>query len=327
MKYRKLGNTDISVSLVAAGMFGMGGGSAWTDTQADSNTMAGLLSAALDCGINLIDTAPVYGLGDSETLLGHALTGQRDKFVLQTKCALNWRSEEGQFEYTRDGKSVYRNLSAKAIRQDLEDSLKRLRTDYIDVYITHRQTDRTPVEETMGALMKLMEEGKIRAVGISNASPEILENYHTIGPVALVQEKFSLLSPGAKTSYIPTCEKLQTTFQVYGSLEASALAGREHLGRDFPAGDYRTHIPWFKDTMKPKMQKLYDALSPLCEKYNCSFANLIQAWTIAQSEAINLLIGVRQVKTLRDTARAVDIDIEKADLALMQKAADALSEP
>ncbi len=325
MKYRQLGNTDISVSLVSIGTFGMGGGTTWTDTQADENTMADLLSAAVDCGINLVDTAPVYGLGVSEIALGKALKGRRDKFIVQTKCGLNWRSEEGQFEYARDGKNVYRDLSAKSIRLDLEDSLKRLQTDYIDLFITHRQSTITKIDETMGELMNLIKEGKIRAVGISNATPEILESYHQIGPVALVQEKFSLLTPGAKKAYIPTCEKLGTTFQVYSSLEAGALAGRSHLGRTFPQGDFRARNKWFTDTMMPHMEQMYTALEPLCDKYHCSFANLIQAWTIAQSECMNLLIGVRRIESLLDTAQAADIVIEKEDLLLMQDFSDTLS--
>ncbi len=325
MQYRQLGMTDIRISLISIGTFGMGGGTTWTDTQADEHTMADLLCAAQDVGINLVDTAPVYGLGVSETILGNALLGRRDQFVIQTKCGLNWHSDEGQFEYTRDGKNVYRNLTADAIRTDLEQSLRRLQTDYVDLYITHRQSNVTPLDETMGALMKLTEEGKIRAIGISNASPQILECYHQIGPVALVQEKFSLLTPGAKEVYIPTCEKLGTTFQVYSSLEAGALAGKQHLGRTFPQGDFRARNKWFTDGMKPCMQELYAGLEPLCEKYRCSFANLIQAWTIAQSDCINLLIGVRRVESLLNTAQAADIVIKDADLALMQRFSDMLS--
>ncbi len=324
MKYRQLGKTDIAVSLMSIGTFGLGGGKTWSDTKADENTVASLLDAATDLGINLIDTASVYGLGRSERMLGHALKGRREKYIIQTKCSLNWRDTEGQLEYVRDGVSVYRNLTGVSIREDLEESLKRLGTDYVDVYITHRQTDRTPVDETMAVLMKLIEEGKIRAVGISNASAQILEAYHQVGPVALVQEKFSMLTPGAKVEYIPVCEALGTTFQVFASLEAGALTGRRQLGHVFPQGDYRSRNKWFSTQMRPHMEAFYQSLEPLCEKYNCSFANLVQAWTIAQSDCINLLIGVRRVESLVDSARAVALAIEPEDIAYIQQASEHL---
>jgi methylglyoxal reductase len=324
MKYTQLGNTDIEVSAVSIGTFGLGGGGTWSDTQADKNTAASLLDAAVDVGINLIDTAPVYGLGASEEMLSYALRGRREQFILQTKCALNWRDEAGHLEYVRDGKSVFRNLSAQAIVADLEQSLKRLGTDYVDVYITHRQSDQTPVEETMGALLKLIEQGKIRAAGISNASTEILGAYHGVGHVALVQEKFSMLTPDAAQTYIPACERFNTTFQVYASLEAGALTGREQLGRSFPESDYRSRNKWFSQAARPAMEQFYAALEPLCETYNCSFANLVQAWTLAQSPSINLLIGVRRVESLINSAQAADIELDEKAIAAIDRARAAL---
>jgi methylglyoxal reductase len=224
----------------------------------------------------------------------------------------------------RDGKSVYRNLTARAVRQDLEDSLLRMKTDYIDVYITHRQSEGTPVEQTMGELLKLRAEGKIRAIGISNASPEILSDYLRFGHVALVQEKFSMLTRGAKVAYIPACERAGTAFQAFASLEAGALSSKEQLGRAFPQGDYRARNKWFTQEMRPEMERFYAALEPLCEKYGCSFANLVQAWTLAQSDCMNLLTGIRRVSSLLDSAKAAEIEIKAEDLAAIDAACDAL---
>nr|WP_122012769.1 aldo/keto reductase [Maliibacterium massiliense] len=318
MQYRKIGRTDMEASLVAIGAFGLGGGRTWSDTRANAVDVASLLDAATDLGVNLMDTAPVYGIGQSEALLGQALKGRRDRFFVQSKCGLNWRDREGAFCYERDGKTVMRNLSARAIRQDVEDSLQRMGLDYIDIMITHRQSDDIPVAETMGALLQLVKEGKIRAVGISNAAPDILSAYEQVGPVALAQEKFSILSPQAGETYIPLCARLGVTFQVYSSLEAGALAGPQALGRTFPAGDFRGNFPWFAPAMQPRMQALFDGWAALCEKYSCSYSNLVQAWTISQSPCVNLLTGVRHIQSLRDTCRAVDIVLEDADKARMQ---------
>ena len=317
MKYSEIGKSGLKASLVAIGAFGLGCGKTWSDTKTDTQQVVLLLDKAIELGVNVIDTAPVYGLGGSEDLLGNALKGKRQNFILQTKCALNWRDKSGRLEYERDGKKVYRNLSAQAIRGDLEDSLKRLKTDYIDIFITHRQSDTIPIEETMGELLKLKNEGKIRAVGISHASPEILKKYAAIGPVSLVQEKLSILSVGAREKYIPACEELGVTFQVFSSLEAGALTGPQALGRTFPDGDIRNNFKWFSRGIYPHMVEVYKKWEPLCKKYNCSYTNLVQAWTLYQSPNINLLTGIRQIESLIDTVKVLDIVPEQADIQKM----------
>ena len=176
----------------------------------------------------------------------------------------------------------------------------------------------------MGELLKMKKEGKIRAIGISNASPAILEAYDKVGHVDLVQEKFSMLTPGAKETYIPTCEKLGTTFQVYSSLEAGALTGPAALGRTFPRENFRARNKWFTAEMKPHMRALYEGWGPLCEKYACSLPNLVQAWTLAQSPNMNLLTGVRRVETLLDTVKSVDIRLAAEDARKMQADCEAL---
>ena len=317
MRYMRVGRTDMTASVVSIGAFGIGGGLTWSDTTIDAKGTSELLDAALDVGVNMIDTAPVYGIGASEVMLGEALRGKRDKFILQTKCALNWRGEGGAVEYVRDGKTVCRDLGAKAIRKDLEESLSRLQTDYIDIFITHRQSDTVSVGETMGELMKMVKEGKIRAVGISNSNAGHLREYEKIGPVALVQEKLSLFTPQNREDYIPVCEEIGTTFQAFSTLQAGSLTGPEAIGRTFPAGDYRNNFKWFKEEARPHMEALYVGWAPLCEKYGCSYSNLAQAWALRQSPTVNLLTGMRRVESLLDAAKAADIMMDEADAAKM----------
>lgn len=220
MKFQKLGNTDIDVSVVALGTWGLGGGSVWSDKNSTVEDAKRLLDACLEYGVNYIDTAPVYGTGVSEELLGKALKGRREDFVLQTKCSLNWRNEGGNFHYERDGYTVNNDTRAAAVKKDVEDSLRRMGTDYLDSIIVHYVCDSFPVEETVGALEDMVREGTIRTYGLSNSQPADLAAYQsTGGRVSVVQEFFSILSPFHGREYFELCKKHNTVFQTYGVLE------------------------------------------------------------------------------------------------------------
>lgn len=320
MKYIPLGNTDLNASIIALGTWGLGGGSVWEDT--DLNSADDLLSAAMDCGINYIDTAPVYGMGRSEELLGKALSGRRDRFLLQTKCSLNWRKNDGTFKYARDGYTVNNNTGKEAIRRDVKESLARMHTDYIDVLIVHYVNSSWPVEETVSALEDLIKEGKIRAYGISNSQPQDLEAYATFGNPALVQEQYSLLAPKHGESYFPSCTKHHATFQVYGALEEGYLSGPDHLERTYGAGDIRSKLPWNKEPYLTNLKKLYNEVwTPLTQKYHCSYANLFEAWTLRQYDNLSLLIGCRHARALLDTAKCLDVNLSSEDLHLLSETA------
>lgn len=321
MKYQKLGRSDLEASVVSFGAWGIGGGSVWSDMAPGVAEVRNLLDAAKDLGINYIDTAPVYGTGMSETLLGEALKGRRDQFLLQTKCSLNWRKEGGNFHYERDGYTVNNDTRPEAIKKDVEDSLLRMQTDYIDVLVVHYVCKSWPVEETMKAMQQLIQEGKIRAVGLSNSKPADLDEYEKYGPVALVQEQFSLLAPYHGMGYFPTVKEHGTTFQVYGVLEEGFLTAPDYVDRTFPKGDVRGKLPWIHEPVKTEVHNLFKALEPLCEKYNCSYSNLVQAWALAQYPNLNLLTGFRRAETMRDTCRCLDLSISDEDLKTIWDAA------
>ena len=322
MKYQKLGKTDLNASVVAFGAWGIGGGIVWPDMSLGVKDVERLLDAATELGINYIDTAPVYGTGVSEDLLGKALKGgRREKFLLQTKCSLNWRGDGGNYHYERDGVTVNNDTSARAVKQDVEDSLKRMGTDYIDLIVVHYVCKDWPVEETMGALQELIKEGKIRAVGLSNSQPGDLEEYSKYGTVALVPEFFSLLSPYHGGDYFPVTDKHGTTFQVYGALEEGFLTAPDFVDRTFPAGDVRGKLPWIHEPIKGNIHKLFDVMKPLTEKYNCTYSNLVQAWTLAQYPNLSLLTGFRRVETMENTCKSLDLQLEAADIALLSEAA------
>lgn len=318
MKYQSLGNTGIEVSQISFGAWGIGGGNTWADRQVDAKEVSELLDEAMDLGINYIDTAPVYGIGRSEEILGEALVGKRDHFIVQTKCSLNWRNEGGEFEYERDGYIVNKDHHASAIRKDVEGSLLRMKLDHIDALVVHRMSKVVPVEETMSELNQLIEEGKIRVILLSNSTPEDFEEYAKYGTIAGVQERFSLLVD-EKRNYFPTCEKYNAVFQVYASLEEGALTGKAPFEKEYKEGDVRASRPWFKEPMKSRLLQLFTAWEPLCEKYDCSIANLVQAWTLEQYSHLNLLTGFRRKETMRDTCKVLDIPFASEDLAFMKE--------
>ncbi len=324
MKYQELGNSGIMVSKLALGAWGLGGGGVWSDHDSTVEETKALLAACREHGINYIDTAPVYGTGESERLLGEALKGQRDAFVLQTKCSLNWRGEGGNFHYERDGYTVNNDTRAAAVKKDVEDCLRRLQTDYIDSIIVHYVCKSFPVEETVGALEDLIKEGKIRTYGLSNSQPADLIEYKSVprgtDGVAVVQEFFSILSPFHGREYFEACKKYGTSFQTYGVLEEGFLTGPEFMEKQFVKTDIRARIPWVQEEKKSGLRRAFEAWKPLCEKYGCSYSNLVEAWALKQYDKMSLLVGMRKIKNVEDNAKCLDIALSAEDAEAMEAA-------
>ncbi len=279
-----------------------------------------IIHKAMDLGINLIDTAPVYGTGHSEEVVGKAIADRRSRCILSTKCTMQWRSDEGVKMYSRDGQTVYKNFSPASLKADLEDSLRRLKTDYIDIYITHRQPDDInevePVYHTLAALKK---EGKIREIGLSNASPEFLRAYQKFGDIALVQEKMSLLSFSPLERYLPLCEKTGVVFQAFSPLERGLLTGKIGMDYVLAPGEARNTIPWFAPDKRRPVLDLLAGWDDLTDKYHCSMTNLVLAATMRLSAVCNLLVGVRKMENLLDTVKTDNLMLEEQDALRMQR--------
>ena len=322
MQYRKLGNSDLKVSAVALGTWGLGGGSVWSDHDSTETEAKNLLSACQEYGINYIDTAPVYGTGESERLLGEALKGRRHDFILQTKCSLNWRNEGGNFHYSRDGYTVNNDTRPVAIARDVEDSLKRMQTDYLDSVIVHYVCKSFPVSDTVEALERLKEQGKIRAYGLSNSQPKDLAEYQSVGGhVDLVQEFFSILSPFHGRDYFPECSAHGTTFQTYGVLEEGFLTSPAFMERTFLKTDIRSRIPWVQEEYKAGLRRAFALWEPIRAAHNCSFSQLFEAWALAQYPNMSLLIGMRKPANVENNAKCIDIVLTPDELAAMEEAA------
>ena len=236
MEKRNIGKSGLSAPFLGLGTWAIGGGSWWGDN--DDALSVKAIETAVEQGITWIDTAPIYGLYHSEEVVGEALRHiDRDKVILSTKCGLEWRHESPVLHKVVDGVQTYRDLSAKSIIEDVEDSLRRLGTDHLDVLYTHWQTPDLsifPLEETVEAMMKLKEQGKIRAIGASNTTAEFIRGYCKYGQLDVIQEKYSLLTrPHRKAA----AAHLQGAGRVHSGL-FSLGAGPAHR-----QGDYGHHLP------------------------------------------------------------------------------------
>lgn len=213
MRYVKLGSSQIEVSVIGLGTFAMGG--KWWGGE-DKKDSVEAIRASIDSGINFIDTAPIYGQGLAEELIAKALKGRRDKVVIATKCGLRWDLKKGfySFDYA-PGVPVYQYLGKESVEYELDQSLKRLGTDYIDLYQSHWQDQTTPISETMEAFQKLKDKGKIRAIGVSNVSLEQIKEYAKYGIIDSDQENYNVIDVGIESDLLPWCEKNNVSMLAY----------------------------------------------------------------------------------------------------------------
>jgi methylglyoxal reductase len=328
MIYREIGRSGISCSAIALGAWAIGGGPFWGQT--DDNESIRTINEALDAGVNLIDTAPGYGFGKSEEIVGKAVKGKRDRVVISTKCGLWWKDGRGAFKFELEGKKVNICLRPETIKIEVEDSLRRLDTDYIDILHTHWQSvepDITPISETMGCLMEMKNEGKIRSIAASNVTIQDVRDYMKAGTIDAVQEKYSLLDRKLEDELLPFCRENQISVLVYSPLEQALLTGRYGKDTKLPADVYRNNIPWFKHGNRERVIDMLESWHDLTEKYSCSLTRLVIAWTIAQNGITVALCGARHPEQILENVGAAELNIEEADLSRMRKEAFALGEP
>ena len=325
MQYRELGQSGITASAVGLGTWAIGG---WMWGGVDDAEAVESIQAAYDAGIDLIDTAPAYGFGKSEELVGEAIAEFRDKVVLATKCGLVWDTDKGEYFFTtdRDDMSdtgdikVHRLLAPDSIRRELEASLKRLNTDYIDLYQTHWQDATTPIEDTMACLMKLRDEGKIRAIGVCNASIEQIDRYSAVAALDTDQERYSLLDRKLEQAHLPHLLKKQIAFLAYSPMEKGLLTGKVGPDREFAPGDQRLRDERFSVDNRKRVLAMLDEFQPIAEAQGITLAQLVIAWTIAQPGVTHALVGARHARQARENAAAGEVSLSDEQVAQMNKA-------
>lgn len=328
MELRTLGKSEVKVTPIAFGAWAIGG---WMWGGAEENEAIKAIHASYDSGITTIDTAPVYGFGRSEEIVGKAMHGKpRDSYQILTKFGMNWQTAQGEpFFDTVDneGKSfkMYKWASKEKIMQECEDSLRRLKTDYIDLYQIHWPDNTTPIHETFEAVKKLIEQGKVRAAGVCNYNKkEVDEALQTI-QLATNQVPYSLINRGIEGDIIPQAIKKGMNIIPYSPLQRGLLTGKIKPGHKFGEGDSREGNLFYTDENIRRTNNLLQKLQPIADKHNASLVQLVINWTMNQPGIGCVLVGARNEKQVNDNVGAVEINLTEEELKAITEAADHFS--
>ena len=332
MRQKPLGTSGIEASVVGLGTAAIGGGGA--SAALDYGDYVKAIQAAIDRGVTLIDTAPSYGWGHSEEVVGEAIKGRRDRVVVATKCGVWWEDERGSYNGVKDGKVNYVSLRPDTITIEVENSLRRLGVDTIDLLQCHKPAmppEDTPIPETMGCLMDLMAQGKIRAIGVSNVSLEQLKAYREAGDLASDQFRYSMILRDREADILPYCAENNIATLAYWSLEQGLLTGKVGLDRVFRDGDFRNTadawLPWFKRENRQRLLDMFAGWADLTEKYDSTIAQLTIAWTASQPGATHVLCGIRSVEQGIENAGAGALELDANEVQRMRDDLVALGDP
>ncbi|MFI6301653.1 aldo/keto reductase [Amycolatopsis thailandensis] len=303
---RRLGGLEVG----AQGLGCMGMSQAYGVRDDDTESIA-TVHRALELRVNLLDTANVYGAGANEELVGRAIAGKRDQVVLATKFGIVWDKDGGM---SARGDAAY-------VKQSCEESLRRLNVDHIDLYYQHRVDPNTPIEETWGALAELVEEGKIRFAGISEASAETIRRAHAVHPVTALQSEWSLWTRGIEGEIRSTTRELGIGVVPFSPLGRGFLTGSVTSVKDLPADDMRRGLPRFAEGNFERNMAIVEALRALAERKGVTAGQLALAWVQAQGDDVVPIPGTKRRKYLEENAAAAELELSEVDIEAIEKAA------
>lgn len=306
MKYKELAKTGEKLSAIGLGCMGMS--SAYG--QPDDKESIATLNHALDLGINFWDTADVYGNGANEELLSKALVPNRDKIFLATKFGFRIRGNKGNVFV---GGETYVDASPRWMKEAVENSLRRLKIETIDLYYAHRIDPNVPVEETVGAMADLVKEGKVRYLGLSECTPEDLRKACSVHPISALQSEYSLLTREVEKEILPLTKELGITFVTFAPLSRGLITNKLDVS-SLASTDFRANLPRYQGEYLENNQKLAAAFAEFAEGKKCSPAQLAIAWVMAQSDNIIPIPGTKRRKYLEENAAAVDVELTAEDL-------------
>lgn len=316
METRKLGKSDIELSVLAFGAWAIGG---WLWGGSDSKAAVKAIETAVGHGMTTIDTASVYGFGLSEELVGKAIKGKRDKVQILTKFGMSWDGNHGEFFFaTKDnsGKEIkiYRHSSKEKVLRDCDDSLRRLKTDYIDLFQIHWADPTTPVSETMEALQILISNGKIRAGGVCNYSLDLLTEAAKSGTPVSNQVPYSMVNRNIEKEIVPYCIENNTAILAYSPLQRGLLTGKIKPDHKFNDGDSRPSTPYYKEPNFSKILRLTDKIKPIADERNVTLSQIVLNWTIQQPGITCALAGARNPSQVLENAGAAEFSLSSEEI-------------
>ncbi len=318
MEYRELDATGLKTSVIGLGTWVMGG---WMWGGAQDRDSLATIRRAIDLGITLIDTAPIYGHGRSEQLVGQAVqeSGLRDQVILATKVGLNWNAEKTK---------VWRDSSRTRIASEIEESLRRLRTDCIDIYLVHWPDPNTPFEETMEALLELKRKGTIRFIGLSNFDVSQTERCRRVGPVHVVQLPYNLFERGIEYELLPFCRSHELGLLVYGPLCRGLLTGKYHGTERFDPGDVRAIDPKFTPPNFRRYLTCVERLQGVANRHQKTVGQLAVRWCLDQPGVTVALCGSRRPPQIEETVGALGWSLSMNELAEIERlVSEAIPDP
>ena len=328
MEYRKLGNTDLKLSAITFGAWAVGG---WMWGGTEQNNSVEAMHASYDLGVTTIDTAPIYGQGLSEKIVGEAIKGiPRDKIQILTKYGMRWDEKKGEFFFSskdNDGNDldIYKYAGKESVIKECENSLRRLGTDYIDLYQIHWPDNTTPIEETMEAVLQLKKQGKIREAGVCNYKVEQMKTAENVIELASNQVPYSMVRRDIEKNVVPYCLENGKGILAYSPLQRGLLTGKMKPDYPFGEGDTRANERYFTDDNIRRTNDFLDKIKPIADSKNATLAQLVIQWTLHQPGITIALVGARNPEQAIQNAKAANITLSDEEIARITKELDELA--
>lgn len=320
MEYRKIGNSDLELSVITFGAWAAGGWM-WGGTERSGSIDA--IRKSYDEGVTSIDTAPIYGQGDSEEIVAEALQGiARDKVQIITKYGMRWDLAKGTLAMKSQDNSgkdidIYKYSGRDSIIKECEDSLRRLKTDYIDLYQIHWHDVTTPIQETMETVAELIKQGKVRYAGVCNYTADQVAEANKYVNIISDQVPYSMVKRDIEAELVPYALENIKSIIAYSPLERGLLTGKMKPGYTFEPGDHRANVYFYKDENLKRVNEFLDKLRPLAAEKNATLSQLVLRWTIEQPAITVALAGARNAEQSVQNAKAVNVKLTKEELSFI----------